>query len=85
VVQGSSTDVALDADGSPRPRRQVAVMHKEEEQWLEEGQQKQSATDTGVDDLALTSNWMRPYQVGDYFRWRRSSAATSASPELQPG
>ena len=49
----------LDVHGSPRRRRQVAIMHEEEEQWLEEGRRKQSATDTGVDDLALTSNWMR--------------------------
>lgn len=34
-------------------------MHEEEEQWLEEGRQKQSATDTRVDDLALTMDWMR--------------------------
>ena len=59
VVQRSSTDVELDVHGSPRRRRQVAIMHEEEEQWLEEGRQKQSAADTGVDDLALTSNWMR--------------------------
>jgi hypothetical protein len=58
VVQQSSTNVELDVHGSPRRRRQVAIMH-EEEQWLEEGRQKQSATDTGVDGLALTSNWMR--------------------------
>jgi hypothetical protein len=51
--------VELDVHSSPRRRRQVAIMHEEEEQWLEEGRQKQSATDTGVDDLALTSNWNR--------------------------
>jgi hypothetical protein len=60
VVQRKSTNVELDVHGSPRRRRVVAIMHEEEEeQWLEEGRQKQSATDTGVDDLALTSNWMR--------------------------
>jgi hypothetical protein len=59
IVQRSPTNVELDIHGSPRRRRQVAIMHEEEEQWLEEGRQKQSATDTGVDDLARTSNWMR--------------------------
>lgn len=61
IVQGigSSADVASDLDRSPRRRQQVYAIHAEEKQRLRERARNQSTTDTGIDDLALTSNWMR--------------------------
>jgi len=46
-------------DFSPRRQRRVAELHAVEARRLAEGDWNRSAIDTGVDDLALTSNWMR--------------------------
>ena len=46
-------------DFSPRRQRRVVELHEAEACRLAEGDWNRSAIDTGVDDLALTRNWMR--------------------------
>lgn len=48
-----------DVEHSPGRRRHVAAMHEQETQRLDDTLHQQSSTDTGIDDLAFTSNWMR--------------------------
>lgn len=50
---------ATDVSCSPRRRQKVAKLHEEEQQRIVAERQQRSAIDTGTDDLALTSNWMR--------------------------
>lgn len=45
--------------GSPRRRRRLAELHMEEQRRIAAADQRCSATDTGTDDLACTSSWMR--------------------------
>ena len=61
VLQGkaSPADAISNPDCSPRRRQQVTAMHEEETRRLAERFHNRSATDTGIDDLALTSNWIR--------------------------
>ena len=50
---------AVNTESSPGRRRRVAALHEAETRRLTEWDWNRSATDTGIDDLALTSNWMR--------------------------
>lgn len=50
---------AADAVCSPRRRRRVAELHKDQHRRITADAQSCSTTDLGIDDLALTSNWMR--------------------------
>ena len=51
--------VAANTECSPRRRQRVAALHEAKSYRLTQGERIRSATDTGIDDLALTSNWMR--------------------------
>lgn len=61
VIQGkaSPADAIANLDCSPLRHQQVTAMHEEETQRLAERFNNHAATDTGIDDLALTSNWIR--------------------------
>ncbi|KAK3680383.1 hypothetical protein LTR37_021276 [Vermiconidia calcicola] len=52
---------------SPRRHQRVAVLHEEERQRVQDNEHHHLATDTGIDDLALTSNWMRRTGWADTF------------------
>jgi hypothetical protein len=47
------------ANSTPRRRARLAALHQEEQEHIAINLRGQSTTDTGSDDLALTSNWMR--------------------------
>ena len=47
------------SESSPRRQRRVAKLCEAETHRLAEGKLNRSATDAGIDDLALASNWMR--------------------------
>lgn len=44
---------------SPRRQKRLAALHEKEEQRIADSAHIHTATDTGIDDLAFTSNWMR--------------------------
>jgi hypothetical protein len=46
-------------EDSPRRRRRLNALHEQEEERLTAQDGRVACDDTGVDDLASTSNWMR--------------------------
>ena len=44
---------------SPRRRQRVAELHEDQQRRIADNEHGQSTTDPGLDDMALTSNWMR--------------------------
>ena len=54
---------------SPRHQQRLAVLHEEERQRVQDKEHHRLATDTGIDDLALTSNWMRLKRLGGHVSW----------------
>ena len=84
VISGkaSPADATLNPDCSPLRRQQVAAMHEEETRRLAERFTNHKATDTGIDDLALTSNWIRRTGWASTFAGanRRLLQALSQSP-----
>ena len=59
IVDGGDDLANQMADASPRRRRKVAAVHQEEEHRLTHLADYRSTTDTGIDDPALCSNWLR--------------------------
>ncbi len=84
VLQGkaSPADELSSPGRSPLRRQRVTAMHEEETRRLAERFHDHSATDTGIDDLALTSNWIRRTGWASTFAGvdRRLLQALSQSP-----
>jgi hypothetical protein len=57
-----------DVDGTPKRRRWLEALHQEERDWMAQEARDRLPSDTGVDDLSLTSNWMRRTDWANTFR-----------------
>lgn len=58
VHSGPSSVLPASPDSSPRRRRRVNALHEQEEKRLACRDSNVAYDDTGIDDLASTSNWM---------------------------
>ena len=55
-------------ENSPRRRQRVNALHEQEQERLMAQSGRVACDDTGIDDLASTSNWMRRTKWAETYR-----------------
>lgn len=68
VRSGASMPLLGSLEDSPRRRRRLNALHEQEEERLTAQDGRVACDDTGIDDLASTSNWMRRTKWADTYR-----------------
>jgi hypothetical protein len=68
VRSGASIPLLGSLEDSPRRRQRVNALHKQEEERLAAQDGRVACGDTGLDDLASTSNWMRRTKWAETYR-----------------
>lgn len=59
----------VDCNGTPKRRQRVEAMHREERERIAREAQDRQPAEVGVDDLSLTSNWMRRTDWANRYQW----------------
>jgi hypothetical protein len=68
VKIGASMPLLGSLESSPRRRQQVNALHEQEQERLMAQSGRVACDDTGIDDLASTSKWMRRIKWAETYR-----------------